>query len=130
MRKFKKVLSAVLVAAFMLCCANQGTIFAAVNGNVTGTLNEKSVYGKLTCNEVAHHLAIRLIYDVRSTLTGEAVTHTVGNDAFGNNTQVSKTAYAGRYESMSYLRTIGSVDDSKKCDFYVSSYGTTTREYW
>lgn len=130
MRKFKKVLSAVLVAAFMLCCANQGTIFAAASGTVTGTLNEKSVYGKLTCNEMGHHLAIRLFYDVRSTLTGEAATRTAGNDAFGNNTQVSKTAYAGTHESMSYLRTIGSVDDSKKCDFYLTSYGTTTREYW
>ena len=73
MKKFKKVLSAVLVAAFMLCCANQGTIFAAVNGTVTGTLNEKSVYGKLTCNEVGHHLAIKLIYDVRSTLNMESL---------------------------------------------------------
>lgn len=130
MKKFKKVLSAVLVAAFMLCCANQGTIFAAVNGTVTGTLNEKSVSGKLTCNEVAHRLTIKLIYDARSTLTGEAVTRTTANDAFGNNTQVSQTAYAGTHEAMSYLRTIGSVDNSKKCDFYISSYGTTTREYW
>ena len=130
MKKIKKVLSAVLVAAFLLCCSNQGTVFAAVNGTVTGTLNEKSVYGRLTCNEVEHQLTINLIYVVRSSLTGDPVTRTSRNDAFGNNTQVTQTTYAGKYETMSYLQTIGLVDNSTKCNFYVSSYGTTTREYW
>ena len=130
MRKLKKVLSAVLVAAFMLCCANQGTIFAAVNGTVTGTLNEKSVYGKLTCNEAGHHLAVVLNYNTMSTLNGSVVPHSVKADAFGNSTQVSKTAYAGMHESTNFLNVVGYVDDSVKRNFNVSSYGSTIREYW
>lgn len=130
MRKIKKVLSAVLVAAFLLCCSNQGTIFAAVNGTVTGTLNEKSVTGRLTCNEVAHQLTIVLNYNTMSTLNGGITPHTSRNDAFGNNTQVSQTSYAGTHESTNYLKVTGYVDNSLKRSFEVSSYGSTTREYW
>ena len=130
MRKIKKVLSAVLVAAFLLCCSNQGTVFAAVNGTVTGTLNEKSVTGRLTCNEVAHQLTIVLNYNTMSTLNGGITPHTSRNDAFGNNTQVSQTSYAGTHESTNYLKVTGYVDNSLKRSFEVSSYGSTTREYW
>lgn len=130
MKKIKKVLSAVLVAAFLLCCSNQGTVFAAVNGTVTGTLNEKSVYGRLTCNEVAHQLTIVLNYNTMSTLNGGITPHTSRNDAFGNNTQVSQTSYAGTHESTNYLKVTGYVDNSLKSSFEVTSYGSSTREYW
>lgn len=130
MKKIKKVLSAVLVAAFLLCCSNQGTVFAAVNGTVTGTLNEKSVTGRLTCNEVAHQLTIVLNYNTMSTLNGGITPHTSRNDAFGNNTQVSQTSYAGTHESTNYLKVTGYVDNSLKRSFEVTSYGSSTREYW
>lgn len=130
MKKIKKVLSAVLVAAFLLCCSNQGTVFAAVNGTVTGTLNEKSVTGRLTCNEVAHQLTIVLNYNTMSTLNGGITPHTSRNDAFGNNTQVSQTSYAGTHESTNYLKVTGYVDNSLKRSFEVTSYGSSTREHW
>ena len=130
MKKIKKVLSAVLVASFLLCCSNQGTVFAAVNGTVTGTLNEKSVTGRLTCNEVAHQLTIVLNYNTMSTLNGGITPHTSRNDAFGNNTQVSQTSYAGTHESTNYLKVTGYVDNSLKRSFEVTSYGSSTREYW
>lgn len=129
-RKVNKIFSAVLVATVLICSFNHVNAYAAVRGEVTGTLSEKSVYGKLTCNEAGHRLTVILNYKTRSTLTGEAKSHTVGNDAFGNNTVVTKFVSAGVHESASFLNVVGKVDNVVKKNFNVTSYGTTIREYW
>mgnify|MGYP006874842965 CR=1 FL=1 len=130
MNKIKKVLSATLVAACILSCANQGNVYAACYGEVTGTLREKSVYGKITCSEVAHHLTIVLNYKTMSTLTGAVKKRRARNDTFGNNTMATKRAEAGRHESTTFLNVVGMVDNVTKRNFNVTSYGTTNREYW
>lgn len=130
MNKIKKVLSATLVAACILSCANQGNVYAACYGEVTGTLREKSVYGKITCSEVAHHLTIVLNYKTMSTLTGVVKSHTTRKDTFGNNTMASKSASAERHESATFLNVIGKVDNVTKRSINITSYGTTNREYW
>ena len=65
-----------------------------------------------------------------STLNGGITPHTSRNDAFGNNTQVSQTSQAGTHESTNYLKVTGYVDNSLKRSFEVTSYGSSTREYW
>lgn len=130
LKKGNKIFCAVLVATMLVCGFNHANVYAAVRGEVTGTLNQNYVSGKLTCNEAGHRLTVVLNYQTRSTLTGNATSHTVSNDVFGNNTEVTKYVSAGVHESASYLNVIGKVDNVNKQNFEVSSYGTTTREYW
>ena len=126
----KGILSVILIATFVICCFGRGSVYASVRGDITGTLKEKSVSGKLTCNEAWHHLTIVLNYKTRSTLTGESTSHTTSNDTFGNNTAVTKYVSTGVHESASFLNVIGKVDNTVKKNFNVTSYGTSTREYW
>lgn len=86
--------------------------------------------GSLTCNETGHKLSVYLDYQTRSTLSGETKTSSTSNSAFGNNTSVSQSSVAGTHESMSYLKVTGKVDDVTKKTVTLTSYGTSTVEYW
>lgn len=127
-RKNYLVVLAMLTTLISFSCVTN--VQAAVEGKISATLSEKSVMGSLTCNETGHKLSVYLDYKKRSTLTGKEESSSTSNSAFGNNTSVSQTSFAGTHESMSYLKVTGKVDDVTKKYIILTSYGTSTVEYW
>jgi len=130
MLNFKRKISTILVIAFLLGCACPGNVYASVRGEVSGVLRERSITGKVTCNEKGHHLRVKVKYYTKNTLTGDEKENKWSNNAFGNNAQVSITKVAGYHETMSYLRVWGYVDGNFKKSVDVDGYGFSTREYW
>lgn len=127
-RKNYLVVLAMLTTLISFSCVTN--VQAAVEGKISATLSEKSVMGSLTCNETGHKLSVYLDYQTRSTLSGETKTSSTSNSAFGNNTSVSQSSVAGTHEAMSYLKVTGKVDDVTKKTVTLTSYGTSTVEYW
>ena len=130
MNKIKNYLVVIAMLTTLISFSYVTNVQAAVIGNVSGTMREKSVVGSLTCEEAGHKLSVLLNYDTRSTLTGVAKSHSTSNTVFGNNKNVSQSSVAGTHESMSYLKVTGKVDDDLKKYIVLKSYGTSKMEYW
>lgn len=131
MKKRCKKKFAILLTLFTLILA-YGSIEcqAAVSGTVSGTMEEKSVTGKLTCSEAGHKLSVELTYKQRDSLTGSITTHASANSVFGNNKEVVQSNSADTYKTISSLTVIGKVDDVRKQSVTLASYGSSQLEYW
>ena len=72
MNKIKNYLVVIAMLTTLISFSYVTNVQAAVIGNVSGTMREKSVVGSLTCEEAGHKISVLLNYDTRSTLTGVA----------------------------------------------------------
>lgn len=128
--KTKKQLIVMLTLLTVLGVQGGTVCHAAVRGTVSGTLSDSYVTGKITCSETGHKLSVYLTYGERDNQSGKSKLQKASNSTFGNNTEAVQTNLAGTYCTIHSLIVEGTVDDVTKQTVKLTSYGSSTLEYW